>query len=288
MISVMDVGGTHVTAANVDPDTRVVVGRPVRVPMDGDAGADAFVDALVDCASRLPPNGGNRWAVALPGPFDYREGIARYRGVGKFDALRGFDLRGALLSQLPGAASISFHNDAEAFLAGEVRAGAGRGHDTLVGLTLGTGIGSCFRRGGRVVRDGPGVPPEGRVDLLEIGGRPLEETVSRKAIRHAYARAVGAPRAPDLSEIAERARQGEYPAAEVFQAAFRALGSALAPCVAAFAPTVLVVGGSVSGSWDLVSGPLRAGLGDAGCAVEPAAHLDTAALIGAALLGSAG
>jgi predicted NBD/HSP70 family sugar kinase len=129
------------------------------------------------------------------------------------------------------------------------------------------------------------VPPDGRVYRLEIDGAPLEDTVSRRAIRRAYARAGGPPGA-DVREIAERARAGEDIARDVVRAAMRALGAALAPGLRDFAADILVVGGSMAGSWDLFGPWFADGLTDAGEATLPpivlARHRDDAALLGAA------
>jgi len=283
VVSVMDVGGSHVTAANVDLRSRAVVsGQSFREPLDGDGSAAEIVAALARCARRLPPQASGRWAIALPGPFDYEQGIGRYEGVGKFESLRDFDLRAALTPLLPGAVGISFHHDADAFLLGEWWTGAARGHRYAAGITLGTGVGSCFLRDGEVLRDEPGIPPEGRVDLLRYAGRPVEETVSRRAIRRAYADATGESPGPDVREIAQRARQGDRAADRIFAQAFRALGTVLRPCLVASGATVLVVGGSIAASWDLVAEPLQAEAG--AVAVEPARHLAEAPLLGAAYL----
>jgi glucokinase len=285
IVSAMDVGGTHVAAANVDVVNRSIVsGQTCRVALDCAADAEHIVAALAGCAARLPPSDGRRWAIALPGPFDYERGVGRYVGMGKFDALCGYDLRAALSPLLPGSGHVSFHNDAEAFLLGEWWAGAARGHHNAVGITLGTGVGSCFLRDGRVLRQGPGIPPDGRVDLLRYAGKPLEETVSRNAIRRAYGQSTGVPPTLDVREIAERARQADPAAADVFARTFYALGTVLGPGLAAFDPTILVVGGSIAASWDLVAGPLRAGLGNTVPALEPARHPAAAPLLGAACL----
>ncbi|MFF4753230.1 ROK family protein [Streptomyces sp. NPDC002514] len=295
VVPVMEVGGTHVTAAGVDLGARSLrSGRSFREVVDGDGSTGDFVSALVRAAAHLPAQQGPvRWAVALPGPFDYERGIGRYEGVGKFDALRGFDLRAALTASLPGAAAVSFWNDADAFVLGEWWAGAARGHRSVVGITLGTGVGSCFLRDGRIQRHGPGVPPDGRVHVLRYADEPLEETVSRRALRRAYARATGAS-PPDVQEIARRARQGgDRAAVGVFAEAFTALGSVLGPLLAAFEPTVLVVGGAIAGAWDLVAEPLRAGLTAAGPArngrivVTAARQPAEAPLLGAAYLAMA-
>jgi glucokinase len=289
-VSVMDVGGTHATAAsvNVAPGD-LTLGPSFREPLDGNAGAEEIVSALVRCAARLPPQTGHHWTIALPGPFDYEHGIGRYEGVGKFDALRGFDLRAALTAHMPGAPTLNFCNDADAFVLGEWQAGAARGHRRVAGITLGTGVGSCFLRNGSIVRQGDGIPPGGRADLLRYAGKPIEETVSRRALRRAYAQATGQSRAPDVHEIAERARQGESAAARVFAQTFHALGTVLGPLLAAFEPAVLVIGGSIAASWDLVAPPLRDGISDAGpgtgrTAIEPALFPAEAPLLGAAYL----
>lgn len=292
IVSVMDVGGTHVSAANVDLSTRTILpGQSARSPLDSQAGAEEFVATLAGCAARLPTLPGRRWSIAVPGPFDYERGIAHYEGVGKFDALRGFDLGTALAEAIPGAGAIGFHNDADAFGMGEWWVGAARGCRRVVGITLGTGVGSSFVENGRALREGPGVPPEGRINALYHAGKPLEETVSRQALRQAYAAAVGEPSPTvDVKEIAERARQGDLVAAGVFEQTYRTLGTVLAPILAAFEPEMLVVGGSIAASWDLVAKALLDGLceADSGSidqfAVEPALYPAVAPLLGAAYM----
>jgi glucokinase len=83
------------------------------------------------------------------------------------------------------------------------------------------------------------------------------------------------------------ARAGDGRARRLFDDAFAGLGSALAPWLTRFGATVLVVGGSIAGSWDLVLPPLLGALRRdepslVGLAVRRAAHTETSALIGAA------
>ena len=112
---------------------------------------------------------------------------------GKFEALYGVDVRGGAVGRVARAlpAPIIFLNDADAFLWGEWLFGAAAGHDRCVAITLGTGIGSAFIADGELRHDGPGVPPEGRVDLLRIAGLALEDVVSARAIEKAYRERTG-------------------------------------------------------------------------------------------------
>lgn len=298
---VLEIGGTHVTAALVDlADRAVLPGSTRRRPLDSEGTAEQTVQAILRCGAGLPAQAGAPWGVALPGPFDYEGGIALYAGVGKFDALYGVDLRAALVEGLPREpGSVSFLNDADAFVLGEWLSGAAADSRRCAGITLGTGVGSAFLADGVLCEEGPGVPPQGRVDLLEIAGHPLEELVSRRAIRAAYRHRTGADGTepgggggaagtPDVAEIAARAGDGDLLAQSVLRTAFEALGETLGPLLRDFGATVLVVGGSMTGSWELIGPMLRDGLMRTGGTqwarldVRVAAKPDHAALIGAA------
>lgn len=283
-VCVLEIGGTHVTAASVDATTWQVRERS-RTSLDSGASAERILATLSSAARAVADSVQVPWAIAIPDPFDYVRGIALFRDVGKFDALYGVDMRRALYEAIhPRPTRIAFVHDTEAFLRGEWTRGAAVGTERCAALTIGSGIGSAFLAQGREVRKGPGLPPGGRIHRLHIDGAPLEHTVSRRAIRARYAAATG-DRLADVREIAERARAGNPPADAVLRHAFRVLGRALAPAVAAFRPEVLVVGGSMSASWDLIERPLAAGLAQYGITrlqMRPGRHPMDAPLIGAA------
>lgn len=277
-IPVLEVGGTHVSAALVDP-TDWQVTQTTRYHVDADAPADALLDRFWRAGNALRAPAGAVWGVAMPDPFDYERGIGQFEGVGKFTGLRGVDVADALGRRLRGR--LAFLNDADAFLLGEWAAGAAHGARRCAGITLGTGIGSAWLVNGVVVD--PGTPPGGRIHRMALGGRPLEDVVSRRAIRRAYAEAGGDP-AADVRDIAEAARAGSGIARRVLDTAMTALGRVVGRCTAGFRADVLVIGGSMSASWDLFEPAFRAGaLGNGLPHVRLAADSDRAPLIGAAL-----
>lgn len=287
-VPVLEIGGSHVTAALVDlPAAAVMPGTLRRDPLHASGAAPGILDSIISCAEGLPAPKDVAWGVAIPGPFDYRQGVALFTGVGKFDALYGMNLGAALAARLPGPPGpLRFLNDACAFLRGEWLFGAAAGHDRCAGLTLGTGIGSAFLLHGQIQHDGPAVPPQGRVDLLRINGQPLEEVVSSRAITRDYRRRA-ATTVTGVAEIATRATNGDLAAADVLCTAFERLGAALAPWLAAFHATVLVAGGAMTGSWNLIKPALQAGLrlhdqASAPLTVSVAARGDHAPLLGAA------
>lgn len=296
-IPAFDVGGTHVTSALVETESwQVVDGTSTRVPLETNGSAHVILDAIAGCGTRMVAAHRDRfeiasvWGCAMPGPFDYANGIGHFEGVAKFESLNGYDVREGLLSRMaPVAQAITFINDADAFAVGEWVSGAVVGRNRVAGITLGTGVGSAFVANGRVVDSGGDVPPFGEVHLLEIDGAPLEDACSRRAMMRLYAQAAGLNDADvDVAHIAELARAGDESAAHAIREPLTRLGRALAPWMLSFGTQAFVVGGSIARSWDLVQPPLVAGLTSyeptlGSLDVVQAAHFDDSGLAGAAV-----
>jgi glucokinase len=270
IVGALELGGSHVAAAAVDVITRRV-DRPVRLEIAPDGTREELLGAIRAAARALAGLG--RVGVAIPGPFDYERGVCTIRGVGKLESLYGVDLRHELAAELAlEGSAIGFLNDGEAFLLGEAVAGAARGHERAIGLTLGTGLGSAFLAGGELVRDGVHVPPGGELHVVPFRGRPVEDFISGRGI------AVRIGDGATAAEIAARADAGDAHAAAALAGFGADLAEFLAPWLASFTPTCVVVGGQVARAWPHFSAALPA-------SAAPAGRLEEAALIGAARWG---
>lgn len=145
----VDIGGSHITAALVDLDRReVVTGSRKRKMVDSQGSAEniirdwteVIVSAFGNTSKELRKVG-----IAMPGPFNYEEGISLIEDQNKFNALFQMNVRNVLAERLGIAAHrIRFINDAACFLQGEVFCGAGQDEERVLGFTLGTGLGSAF------------------------------------------------------------------------------------------------------------------------------------------------
>jgi glucokinase len=283
-VAVLEVGGTHVTSAIVDTATWQLVGSRTRLPVAPNDRADAIIATFVRAGNDREAAPDAIWGVAMPDPFDYAAGIALFAGVGKFEALYGVDIRGALMQGLaPRPSDVVFINDADAFTLGEWHKGAATGAARCAGITLGSGVGSGWVADGQIVDSGPDVPPGGRAHRLLVDGAPLEEVMSRRAIRRAYA-AAGGDATADVAEICARARAGAPIALRTLAHALRTLGAVLAVPISRFHAEVVVFGGSMVGSWDVLEPFFCEGF--ATVATPPplavAADADRAPLLGAA------
>jgi glucokinase len=279
MIAALDIGGTHVSAARVDLTARRAE-QHVRVEYEPQADRDVLLDGILGAASSVSSPAVGAVGVSVPGPFDYANGVCTIRGLGKLEALYGVDLRRELAQACAvEAGAVVFLNDAEAFLLGEAGYGVARGHARAIGLTLGTGLGSAFLVDGAIVREGTGVPPDGDIHVLQFRGAPVEDRISARGLR------ARTNDGRDVRELAHAARAGEAEARRAFDAFSADLTEFLEPCVRAFAPTCVVVGGSIARTWDLIGATLKAAFWQV--KVTRAARLDEAALFGAALSTSA-
>jgi glucokinase len=270
IVGALELGGSHVSAARVDPANGRVEDL-CRLPLDPRGSRSELLAPILDAARSIAA-AVRRVGIAVPGPFDYERGICMIRDVGKLEALFGVDMRAELARVLPDtrSESISFLNDAEAFLLGEASAGAARGHARAMGVTLGTGLGSAFLVDGEIVREGPGVPPEGNLHVVPFRGGDVEDVISGRGIT------VGFDGRTTVAEIARLADDGDPRAADAFARLGRDLAEFLERFRAEFRPTCVVVGGSIARAWPHFEQYLSA-------EATRAARLDDAALVGAAV-----
>jgi len=147
----IDLGGTNLRIALVDRDGLIVARDDQRTLAD--RGPDAVigdivasVDALIGGAS-VDRGGIAGVGLCTPGPLDLREG--RIIHAANLPGWTNVPIRNALKERLH--LPVALENDGNAAALGEYRAGAGRGNDPLVMLTLGTGVGAGVILNGRIL-----------------------------------------------------------------------------------------------------------------------------------------
>ncbi len=160
-----DIGGSHITAGICDLATRTILTESI-IRMDvfskGSANyiLSSWRDAFLQILKRAPGMLISGLSVAMPGPFDYENGISQIKGFNKYEALYGMDIRKCLAGYLNLEPNyIRFRNDAESTIAGEVLMGAGRGSQRVLGVTLGTGFGSAYSENGATNNTNLGASP---------------------------------------------------------------------------------------------------------------------------------
>lgn len=142
-----DIGGTHITSAIVEKDTWKILNETItRSHVNSLENAKSifhdWTSNMKSCLEKTDLEVVNI-GIAAPGPFDYEKGIALMKGQSKYDSIYNLEVTAPILEGLGQAdLKILFINDAAAFLQGEVF-GCGLEHkERILGITLGTGLGS--------------------------------------------------------------------------------------------------------------------------------------------------
>ena len=240
---VFDVGGSHVSSAVCSgPDFRL--GPVFKEHHPDEQTSDAFIQLLHRLGTQASSGfSGVRGAtLAMPSPFDFAAGVSLMRH--KLPYLYGVSLKQALADRFNWQpAQVSFINDADAYLLGELGAGAGRGFGRVIGMTLGTGTGGGFAVNGRLVTEGPGVPRGGEIWDIPYENGIVEDCLSTRAIEGGYKKRTG--KACDVATIASAAAE-DAAAQETFTEFGFHLGRILRTLLADFHPDAAVLGGGIA------------------------------------------
>lgn len=216
----LDVGGQSIKGGTVDVSSHAVT-QTVATPLDGAGPAEAILGALFtsidrqwDAASATCVGIG----IGFPGPFDYDRGICLVRGVSKFESIYGTDIGAAIRGHLghrhvgvstdAGPLPISFRNDAEAAIVGEIDAQSELRKERIIGITLGTGIGSHLVDHGRVVHD-VDKRPEGWFFDKAFGDRLADDIFSTRGLIERFRSAGVTIDESGLKTIFERWQDGQ-------------------------------------------------------------------------------
>ncbi|HET7027285.1 MAG TPA: ROK family protein [Candidatus Limnocylindrales bacterium] len=259
----LDLGGTNIKWVVVEgdgDDARTVDRGQVATPTVG--GPGAVVPRLAAVANQAA----GRWpgiasvGIGVPGLYDPAAGTTRFL-VNVPGAWAGTPVAGPVGDALGVPAALI--NDARAFGLAEHRLGAGRGVSSLVGLTLGTGIGGVIVLDGRVLFGHDGTAGELGHQTLDPDGPPCG--CGNRGCLEAFARAdriATTCGTATAEEAVERARAGDERATAGLARIGRYLGIGIANVVTLLSPDLVVVGGGVAAAGDLILEPIRAELSE--------------------------
>ncbi|MFE2446984.1 ROK family glucokinase [Streptomyces sp. NPDC059426] len=268
----VDIGGTKIAAGVVDEEGSILETSQVSTPQTPEGVVDAIADAV-----RIVSEGHEIEAVGIGAAGyvdDKRATVLFAPNINwRHEALKD------KVEQRVGL-PVVVENDANAAAWGEYRFGAGVGHDDVVCITLGTGLGGGIIIGGRLHRGRFGVAAEfGHIRVVPDGllcgcgsqGCWEQYASGRALVRYARQRAAATPENATIllglgdstsegiegKHISDAARQGDPVAIDSFRELARWAGAGLADLASLFDPSAFIVGGGVSDEGDLVLEPIR-------------------------------
>lgn len=273
----VDLGGTNLRCAVVTDDGTIVVQH--QEPTQAERGPDLIIRSIAAAIEATASEAGvpNDVAVgiAAPGPLSPRTGIVHF--APNLPGWHDIPLR-ERIAQLTGRV-VTLGNDANAAALGEYTFGAGRGHQHLIYVGLGTGVGGGVISAGRLIEGVRGMGGElGHVSVSMDGPRChcgsvgcIEAYCSAWAITDSVARLIASQRGDAIVAAAQgaepgpvavgiAAEQGDPAAIALLQRAGTALGVGLANVVNIFNPEIIAIGGGLAELGELLIGPARGAL----------------------------
>ncbi len=277
-VLVADLGATSIDVALTDLDGRILGhhDEPARI----EAGpehcldrVDELFDLLLRTTQAIP---GSLWGIgiAVPGPVEFQTGRPISPPI--MPGWDGYPIRDRFAERY--RAPVWVDNDVNVLGLGEWRSGVAAGHDDVVVIKIGTGIGAGIISGGRLHRGAQG--SAGDVGHIQIVDDPtvicrcgnigcLEALAGGAAIGRAGEAAALDGRSLRLrtaldqrgsvtaEDVARAASYGDPVAVALLQEVGRRVGSMLASVVNFFNPSLIVIGGGVANSPDLLLAAIR-------------------------------
>ena len=278
IIVAVDIGGTHIRAAAYEQDSIT----PLYHQRTRSHGTESGVfDRLIKTIESVWQEGGvDAIGIASPGPLDpYTGTILDTPNIPEWE---NFPL-GLKLSEHFGV-PVYLDNDANMAGLAEWQYGAGQGHDNLVYLTISTGIGGGVISSGHLLQgfrgmgaelghmiidpDGPicGCGQHGHAESFSSGpaiARYVCEQIQagqKSSLRFDESQHKKSQSQLSAAQVADAAFQGDALAISAFERAGFYLGIAVANYLAIFDPSILIFGGGVSQSGELLFKPFRESL----------------------------
>lgn len=283
MIGAVDIGGTKIAAGIVDDNGKVLA--RTQTPTDAAGGYAKGIRRIAEMLREMERKAG----VKITGIGIGSTGVV-YPATGEFGDVdflpgwKGFCPVGDLEREFGVRAAIE--NDGDAAALGEAGWGAGKGKARLIYVTVGTGIGGGIILDGQLYRGAKGAHPEIGHHVVDLSGPPCtcgfrgcwEVMATGPAMEEWYRRngaGVKDTGRPTAKEICERARRGEDLAQRAVEHEALYLGMGIANLITLFVPEVIVLGGSVMKSADLLFEGIRRVIAS-GCRFVPAEDTELA------------
>ncbi|MDD7884505.1 ROK family protein [Flavivirga sp. 57AJ16] len=281
----IDIGGSHITCCMYGHTNKQIieeslVNRKVNTFGSKDEIIDGWVSAISETISKTKVSY-QGIGFAMPGPFDYYNGISLIKGVDKLESLYGLNLRKEIADRFNlEPQQVRFINDATAFSVAEASIGKASKYKRVVAITLGTGFGSSFLNETQPIVEGNMVPEGGVLYNKFYNGKLADEIFSTRGLVGSY-KDVSGNVVKNVRELCDLINTNKK-AAEVFELFGSKLGCYIKPYLEKFGAEVLVIGGNISKAYPYFSKHLQEIIPDIEIYVSNLG--EKAAIIGGALL----
>ena len=243
----IDLGGTKIKFGLVSAIGRFL-DEPFTIPTQSHRQADEIVGTIIEGIERAVQNSGiqinqiDGIGIGSPGPLDLKNGIIL--DPPNLQTLHNYPLKQTIKNyfNLP----VALNNDGNCFVLGEACFGSAQKASIVCGFTLGTGFGCGIVIDRKIYTGSTGTAAE--IWCSPYADRNFEEYGSSRTIRRIYNQITG--QKLEAKYIFNLAQHGDKDAIAAWSEFGLHLGKILSIITNLLDPDIIVVGGSVSNSWD--------------------------------------
>jgi glucokinase len=272
----VDVGGTNIVCGILSIEGSLQ--DTMKVPTEASKGSDYVIQKIQHTIEELLSRNHLSFndvlciGVGTPGFVDPEEGVSIYSVNLNWNHIP----LARMLSEATGL-PVFVDNDVRMYVLGEAKAGAGRGYQHVLGLTIGTGLasamvnqGQLYYGGGFLAGELGHIPIEGIHQQCSCGlNGCLEILVSaRGLVRQVHSiisegnPSILTEQHPDLSKLTSADISAAYDlndlvSKQVFNKTGELLAKGLAAAIPLLSPDVIVIGGGVAFAGERLLTPLR-------------------------------
>jgi len=287
-----DIGGSHISSVLIDVENECIIADSFSSQKVNNKNTAEII--LTDWAIAINKTivGINQEQIAgigfaMPGPFDYENGVARFtHEVAKYESLNGYNIGNELRFSLglPDSVPFRFMNDATSFAVGESWIGKAKKYNKIIAITLGTGFGSAFIESGIPILERNDVPKLGCVWHLPYKNGIADDYFSTRWFIQEYIKKTGIV-LPGVKEISQNADNNPE-IKSIFEEFGAGLGKFLAPWAKKFGAECIVIGGNMVGAYHLFGPHLEKELRNHGLSTQILLSelMELAAMVGSSKL----
>jgi glucokinase len=244
----VDVGGTKIQTGAIDQEGKIIC-EPVTIDTGGNDECETIFDRITGSVDQVKRTAGLKdeeimgIGMGVTGPLDTETGTILE--CPQLPTMNFFPLRDRIIEhfRLP----VTMDNDANALLLGESIWGAGKGYRSVLGFTLGTGLGCAIVVDRRLFTGTNGMAGEIWPGPFNEG--TIEDVVSGRGISGIYHNLTN--QIKTAKEISILARNGDLNGIKAWNVFGNALGFAVAWGINMIDPGIVILGGSIANSMDL-------------------------------------
>ncbi|MEN8202139.1 MAG: ROK family protein [Bacteroidota bacterium] len=236
----IDIGGTSMVAARFSESEML---ERTEVPTGAQRPAEEIMDSLFTAIERVLTDEVKGIGIGMPGFMNTQTGETL--DSNNLPSFIGFSVKQAVERRFKLPAFQN--NDANCFALGEAYYGAGKSFNNMVGVTMGTGLGSGIIIDRKIYSGMAG-------GAGEIGCVPIHDGIGDDYCSNALFVKTYNKNGIDLYN---EAKAGNKESQDAFVLLAKNLGELLRTTMYILAPEALIIGGSVAKSWEFLEAPLK-------------------------------